>query len=110
MNQFPENLTPSNLNNDYIDNNLKIYYLSLLRNEIYLHILKSDDMKDFFSLEDFFNNHSIRQKYRSGITSSVIDELVKLNWSVKKLFNDTAILICKSEENATKSIWSQSIE
>ena len=110
MNQFPENLTPSNLNNDYIDNNLKIYYLSLLRNEIYLHILKSDDMKDFFSLEDFFNNHSIRKKYRSAITSTVIDELVKLNWSVKKLFNDTAILICKSEENATKSIWSQSIE
>ena len=36
-------------------------------------------------------------------------ELQQLGWHVYKVFNDTGLLICKSENDAKNSIWSSSI-
>tara|TARA_Y100001970_G_C14210847_1_gene846815 strand:+ start:1565 stop:1897 length:333 start_codon:yes stop_codon:yes gene_type:complete len=110
MNRFPENLRPENVDETFIKNALHVHYMELLRNDIYIHILTSDIHNDFFSILDFFNKHEISDTYKETITSDIISELTENGWFIKKLFNDTAILIAKSQDNLNTSIWSSTLE
>lgn len=108
MNQFPVNLTPHYFDESYINESLKDYYIKTLRNDIYLYLLTSDLSRDFFSLDDFFNNNNIKKEITQEITTTIISELKSRKWFVKLLFNNTAIIICKTQEDIDNSMWKSS--
>lgn len=110
MNSFPTDLTPASCSSDdWKNKKIYIYYISLLRQDIYEFLLKCDLIKDFYNIDSFFNTYDIKEKDRELYINSITYELQQLGWYVYKVFNDTGLLICKSENDAKDSIWLSSI-
>ena len=87
-----------------------IHYISLLRQDIYEFLLTCDLVKDFYDIQSFFNRYNISEQNSDLYVNSITYELQQLGWYIYKVFNDTGLLICKSENDAKQSIWSTSID
>ena len=111
MNSFPTDLTPSNCSSDdWKNKKMYIHYISLLRQDIYEFLLTCDLVKDFYDIQSFFNRYNISEQNSDLYVNSITYELQQLGWYIYKVFNDTGLLICKSENDAKQSIWSTSID
>ena len=111
MNSFPTDLTPSNYSiDDWKNKKMYIHYISLLRQDIYEFLLTCDLVKDFYDIQSFFNRYNISEQNSDLYVNSITYELQQLGWYIYKVFNDTGLLICKSENDAKQSIWSTSID
>ncbi len=100
MNEFPNHLKPSNIDN--FKNYLFEHNLNHLRQNLYLFLLSRDD--NFFSLE------SIRFPDREKAINIVIKELKDLGWYLAKVFGDTGLIIKSSEDDIKNSMWSSSLD
>ena len=118
MNQFPETLQLNNKENFKNLNYDRV--LSLLRENIYKHIINYESIKDendYFDTDTFCKKHDVEKfaktyceqdgkkiTYISKMLKTIIDELKELDWKCKLSFNDTGLFIY-STENPPPSCW-----
>ncbi len=91
MNNFPSNIDSKN------KQKFKIYFfekmMSMIRNDIYMHILKGDE-NDFFDLDiwckKYINNN---WEMMDNIIENIVKELNGLNWKCKLSYGGTGLFI-----------------
>ena len=95
MNSFPENLNVSNKNN--FNGLLDDHHISILRSEIFYHMLHSKE-NDFYDLDVFNKNYVKNMKKTHELVAVICIELKNLGWNTFLGFGDTGLYIYSSEE------------
>ena len=101
----------STVTNDEIKNVTFLHNMKILREIIYeymLKISKLETMNDtYLNFEEIFQKDIISHVDIPNNTyiNKLVDDLENHGWKVKKLFNNTALLICKSQEDIENSMW-----
>lgn len=101
MNSFPDTIKVGNKSS--FSQTKKEYYTSLLRKELYLHIL-NDNENDFFDINQFNKKYLNDEFMCEAIFSIVISELQEMGWKYKVSFGGTGLFLYTSE-NAPACAW-----
>jgi hypothetical protein len=109
MNIFPETLHLNNKENFKDINYNRV--LCLLREEIYIHIIKYETIKDennYFDTDTFCKKYNVQHFTKSyddekislmtKMMETVIKELRDLGWKCQLSFNDTGLFIYSTEK------------
>ena len=101
MKQFPENIRSDNKENFSVVNYDRILYL--LRQEIYIHMLKGNE-NSLFDLDRFSRQNEEKIDTIQKMTETVMEELTQIGWKCKLSYGDTALFIYTSE-NPPAGCW-----
>ena len=101
MDKFPETIKAENKSS--FSQAKKDYYTSLLRKEIYLHILNGNE-NDFFDINQFNKKYLNDEFMCEAIFSVVIPELQDMGWKYKVSFGGTGLFLYTTE-NAPAGAW-----
>lgn len=94
MKEFPKNLKPEN--RQVFKAVLKRRVKKDLIKDIFMHIISSQDEKEYYSLDSFLEKYPILTKEEKyTIINSIRDDLTKLEWKTSLSYGDTALFIYK---------------
>lgn len=115
MDQFDIFLTPNDIQN-YSEHQINQYtcYMRLEVTEFILEQYNGIDIPNkpaFYDIESFYKKYNItNQDQKDKIRYIIITELKNLGWSIATLFEETALLIKKSETDIHESVWGSTID
>jgi len=95
MNSFPEHISVNNKKNfeSIRDKNT----LDILRNEVYLHVLTSQE-DTFYDLDTFNRTYNNNMKKTHEMIEVIIQELKLLGWKTFLGFGETGLYIYSTDE------------
>ncbi len=109
MNTLPSNFKKTNISAEWCKKELFTYYLGLLREDIYLHVLKNELNSNFYDLNGFLRRYEIHNDIETYY-EIISKELINRGFFVKRIFGDTGIIIGVSEDDLEKNSWNNSFD
>jgi len=107
MEEFPEKLVPSEMEN--FDKMTVEQYSCYVRLELVEFLLKKSTQ--YYDFTQFFQKYEIKDvEIQNTIIDKMINELKDKGWALGKMFGGTSLVICSSESAMEESVWVSSLD